>query len=159
MREERAGRLGGYFRTVSIPETGIRQIARASHDCAGEEDYPHFHGVDGWSARPRTPEVLVRRQNSRRDTRARLRAILPQQASRISRLLLYEVQSLAPFCFYDTVFVMSIRLRDKYWPISRNWAVVLFGGVDVQAIPDVSDHVQKNNTLVVGYMGNARVYH
>src|SRR3989344_4375406 len=97
MREERAGRLGGCVCTVSIPKTGIRQIARASHDCAGEKNYPHFHGVDGWSARPRTLEVLVRRQGCRRDTRARLRAILSQQASRISRLPLYEVQSLAPF--------------------------------------------------------------
>ena len=61
-------------------------------------------------------------------------------------------------CFYDTVFVMSIRLRDRYWPISRNWVLVLYGGVDVDAIPDSSDRVQKHDTLTVGYMGNARAY-
>lgn len=59
--------------------------------------------------------------------------------------------------FYDTVFVMSTRLRDKYLPMSRNW-VVVYGGVNVGAVPDASARTQESETLVVGYMGNTRAY-
>lgn len=58
--------------------------------------------------------------------------------------------------FYNTVFVMSTRLRDNYLPMSRNW-VIVYGGVDMNEVPTANDRSNSDGVLI-GYMGNARAY-
>jgi glycosyltransferase involved in cell wall biosynthesis len=59
--------------------------------------------------------------------------------------------------FYDTVFVMSEKLRGYYAPMSKDW-VLVHGGVDVDEVPDSSSRARNEKELVIGYMGNARAY-
>lgn len=58
--------------------------------------------------------------------------------------------------FYDTVFVMSTRLRDKYLPMSKHWTLVR-GGVDMSEVVDASNNPRAEK-FIVGYMGNTRAY-
>ncbi len=58
--------------------------------------------------------------------------------------------------FYDTVFVMSTRLRDIYLPMSKHWTLVR-GGVDMSEVA-AAEIGQAVGEFVVGYMGNARAY-
>jgi len=57
---------------------------------------------------------------------------------------------------YDTVFVMSTRLRDKYLPMSKHWTLVR-GGVDMSEVVDASSN-RATGKFIIGYMGNARAY-
>ena len=58
--------------------------------------------------------------------------------------------------FYDTVFVMSTRLRDTYLPMSKHWTLVR-GGVDMSEIVDAPS-APPTGKFIIGYMGNARPY-
>ena len=58
--------------------------------------------------------------------------------------------------FYDTVFVMSTRLRDTYLPMSKHWTL-LRGGVDMSEVAEVQADPAAGK-FIVGYMGNARPY-
>ena len=58
--------------------------------------------------------------------------------------------------FYDTVFVMSTRLRDMYLPMSKHWTLVR-GGVDMSEVVAVHDDPAAGE-FTIGYMGNARAY-
>jgi glycosyltransferase involved in cell wall biosynthesis len=66
----------------------------------------------------------------------------------------YKVRALLHL--YDTVFVMSTRLRDKFLPMSRHWTL-LHGGVDMSEVVDATSNPSKD-AFIVGYMGNSREY-
>ncbi len=70
-------------------------------------------------------------------------------------LLKWYVWTLLPF--YDAVIVMLKRQAEYYTPISRHWRIAHVAVV-VDEVPDVSRSITHQDTVVLGYMGNARSY-